>query len=408
MLERQVWRNFVAVTFSVAVLGVGLGSTYPLTALVLTARGYGPDVVGWMVAVSALGGMVGTVAAPAATARLGRRRVMLFCLALAGVSMAPLQYATDLRTWGLLRLLFGLSMAPLFVIGEAWISVLPADAVRGRVIAIYTTSFALFQVLGPLLTSALAAHPDVAFLACGGVFLLGVPGIALARDDTSVVDPRADPQAGSPAPDPSKDADASWSRIMRVAPAIVAGAAFFSVFDNVVLSFLPLFALDAGLDPHRALTAVTVALLGEALLQFGAGWLSDRYGRQRIQVGSALALCVLLPLMPMVVHLEAIWPVYLFLLGGLAGSVYTLSMVACGEYFRGLALLRASALLAMTWNLAGSSGSAATGWAMDRFGASAISAVMTLMIAAFVAAALAEGRQRARSGARQADPGMSP
>jgi MFS family permease len=340
--------------------------------------------------VSALGGVLGTLAAPAATARLGRRRVMLACLAVGGLSVVSMQYTADLRTWALLRLLFGVSMAPLFVIGEAWISVLPGDAVRGRVIAIYTTCFALFQVLGPLLTSAMAAHPEAAFLACGGVFLLGVPGIALAREDGAVAAPGAAGPAGP------KDGDASWSRIVRVAPGIVAGAAFFSVFDNVVLSFLPLFALDAGLDRHRALTAVTVALLGEALLQFAAGWLSDRHGRQRVQVGSALALCVLLPLMPVMVRHDAIWPGYLFLLGGLAGSVYTLSMVACGEYFRGTALLRASGLIAITWNLAGSSGSAVTGWVMDRFGSSSIAAVMTLMILVFVAAALAEGRLRAR------------
>ena len=34
MLEKHVWRDFAAVTFSVAVLGLGLGSTLPLTALV--------------------------------------------------------------------------------------------------------------------------------------------------------------------------------------------------------------------------------------------------------------------------------------------------------------------------------------------------------------------------------------
>jgi hypothetical protein len=38
MLEKHVWRDFAAVTFSVAVLGLGLGSTLPLTALVLNAR----------------------------------------------------------------------------------------------------------------------------------------------------------------------------------------------------------------------------------------------------------------------------------------------------------------------------------------------------------------------------------
>ncbi len=38
MLEKHVWRDFAAVTFSVAVLGLGPGSTLPLTALVLNAR----------------------------------------------------------------------------------------------------------------------------------------------------------------------------------------------------------------------------------------------------------------------------------------------------------------------------------------------------------------------------------
>jgi len=55
MLERHHWRDFVAVTASVAVLGVGVGSTLPLTALVLTARGLGPEVVGWMTAAVAAG-----------------------------------------------------------------------------------------------------------------------------------------------------------------------------------------------------------------------------------------------------------------------------------------------------------------------------------------------------------------
>ena len=61
MLEKQAWRDFAAVTISVAVLGIGLGSTLPLTALVLSGRGIAPDVVGWVVAASALGGIAGTI-----------------------------------------------------------------------------------------------------------------------------------------------------------------------------------------------------------------------------------------------------------------------------------------------------------------------------------------------------------
>jgi MFS family permease len=76
MLEKHLWRDFVAVTSSVAVLGLGVGSTLPLTALALTARGWGPQVVGWMAAAAAAGGMAGTLVSPRATIHFGRRRVM--------------------------------------------------------------------------------------------------------------------------------------------------------------------------------------------------------------------------------------------------------------------------------------------------------------------------------------------
>jgi MFS family permease len=386
MLEKHLWRDFVGVTSSVAVLGVGVGSTLPLTALVLTARGLGPEVVGWMTAATAAGGVVSTLASPAATLRFGRRFVMLFCVAVAAASVISLQYVDSLWGWGTLRAVFGASMAPLFVIGEAWINSLPGDAVRGRVVAIYTTSFTLCQVLGPLLTDALTNLPQHAFLICGAVFLLGLPGIALARDAT--------PTAGTATPNGTrarngasvgdKDAAASWWTILRTAPTIVAGAALFAAFDNIVLSFLPLFALDRAFRPSGALAAVVVVFIGDATLQFAAGWLADRFGHARVHRLGGLALCVLLPLMPWMIVVPGLWELYLFLLGGVAGSVYTLSMVSSGERFSGAALLRASGLIALTWNLASSVGAAATGIVMQHFGSSAMTAVLFIMAIGFV------------------------
>jgi len=223
MLEKQAWRDFAAVTFSVAVLGIGLGSTLPLTALTLSARGWGPDVIGWMVAASALGGIAGTFAAPAAAVRFGRRRVMLGCVALAAASVMPLQFINSLWGWTALRLAFGAAMAPLFVLGEAWISTLPSDAVRGRIVAIYTTSFTVCQVMGPLITNALSSFPNRVFLICGAVFLLGAPGIALAREDKEPAAPRA--QNKIPGAWSEKETSAAWLGILHKAPAIVAGVA---------------------------------------------------------------------------------------------------------------------------------------------------------------------------------------
>src|ERR1700744_5936497 len=130
MLKGSQWRDFAAVTSSVAVLGLGLGSTMPLTALVLNQRGFSSATIAWMIAASALGGIVGTIASPRMTLRHGRRRVMLACVLLATFSVMPLQYATSLPVWAALRFVFGVSMAPLFVLGEAWINALPSDSVR--------------------------------------------------------------------------------------------------------------------------------------------------------------------------------------------------------------------------------------------------------------------------------------
>ena len=127
----------------------------------------------------------------------------------------------------------------------------------------------LFRVLGPALTGAVAHAPRHAFLICGAVFLLGVPGIAMARDPPAA-------RAGNRATIGDKNAVASWFTIVRIAPAIVAGAALFAAFDNIMLSFLPLLALDHGFSRSRTLAAVVVVFMGDATLQFAAGWLAAR------------------------------------------------------------------------------------------------------------------------------------
>jgi len=388
MLEKHLWRDFAAVTFSVAVLGLGLGSTLPLTALVLNARGVAPEVVGWMVAASALGGIAGVRAVARRIAPLTLvvilRDFRLLPTRAAGAAWSTVPqggtYAHNVEV--------AHAGAPLFVLGEAWINALPSDAVRGRVVAIYTTSFTLCQVMGPLLTSAVSRFPHSVFLISGAVFLLGAPGIALARDDNGLAEQYA--RNGSRR---EKDANASWLAIARKAPAIIAGAAFFAAFDCIVLSFLPLVALNDGFSQDRALTAAAVVMAGDATLQFVAGTLADRFSRAKVQLVCGGLMCVLLPLLPSMLCVPVLWAVYLYLLGGVAGAVYTLSLVASGDYFSGAALLRASGLIALTWNIAGTVGPIAAGVAMRLVGNSGVAAVLWLMAVGFcVVLVRSEGR----------------
>jgi MFS family permease len=127
-------------------------------------------------------------------------------------------------------------------------------------------------------------------------------------------------------------------------------------------------------------------------LQFAAGYLADRFGRLRVQRWSGAAIAVLLPLLPAMIAVPGLWEVYLYALGGVAGSVYTLSLVASGERFSGAALLRASGLIALTWNVASSVGPGATGMAMRFYGSDAMTIVLWIMALGFVLATRAEPR----------------
>lgn len=372
-------RDLVAVTVSVALLGLGWGVTMPLTALSLAAKAYGADVVGWITAAMALGGVIGTFAAPWASQRFGRRSVMLGCLMLACASTISLQYTDSLAIWFVMRVLFGAAMAPLFVLGESWIVSLCTDATRNRVVAIYTTSFTVSQVLGPLLTDWLLQFDSYSFVMCGCLFLVGAPGIMVAKDN------RTNHQANEPLDAQSnKYQESTWLEIVRIAPGIIVGTAFFAAFDSVILSFLPLTLLDAGFDQSHALAAASLVLAGDAALQFPLGWLADHHGRKKVQLLCGLAVCLMLPLMSQVMHLTLLWPLYLCALGGVAGALYTLSVAASGEYFTGPALVRAAGLVGLTWNFSSSAGSALTGLTIQGLGTTAMPLVLWVLAAIFL------------------------
>jgi MFS family permease len=132
------------------------------------------------------------------------------------------------------------------------------------------------------------------------------------------------------------------------------------------------------------LAAASLVLAGDAALQFPLGWLADRYGRSKVQLLCGIAVCLMLPLISLTSHLPLIWPLYLFVLGGAAGALYTLSMAASGEYFSGSALVRASGLIGLTWNLSSSAGSALTGLTIQGLGTAAMPLVLWVLAAIFV------------------------
>ncbi|WGS50537.1 MFS transporter [Paraburkholderia sp. D15] len=377
-------RDFLALILSVAVVGLGSGATLPLTALALTQAGYGTDVVGLLTAAQAGGGLFVVPFAGWVAARFGGRQVIVGSVLVVALATALMQLTANLWLWALLRVLCGAALMLLFTIGEAWVNQLADDATRGRVVAIYATNFTLFQMSGPVLVSQIAGLAHSRFLICGAIFLLALPMLATIRTTPHAAD---DEHAEH----------GSWARVLPQMPALVIGTGFFALFDTIALSLLPLFAMSHGISSEVAVLFASALLLGDTTMQFPIGWLADRLGRERVHIGCGVIVALLLPLLPWAVASPWLcWPL-LYVLGAAAGAIYTLSLVACGERFRGVALVSASSLVGAAWSVASFGGPLVAGALMKGVGDDAMVGVLFVAALAFLAAVWWERRRVAES-----------
>jgi MFS family permease len=379
-MKRILSRDFLALILSVAVVGLGLGATIPLTALALTQAGYGTDVVGLMTAMQAGGGLAVAPFASRIATRFGARETIAGTVVVAALATIGMQFSANLWLWAALRFLCGAALMLLFTIGEAWVAQLADDSTRGRVVALYATNFTLFQMTGPVLVSVIGHVSSMRFVLCGAIFLLALPALASIRMSPHALAADERDDAGS------RD-HGNWRDVLPRMPALVIGTGFFALFDTLALSLMPLFAMSHGIDADVGVLFASAILLGDTTMQFPIGWLADHIGRAKVHAGAGVVVVLLLPLLPWAVAYPWLcWPL-LFVLGAAAGSVYTLSIVACGERFRGPTLISATAIVGASWSVASFGGPIIAGTLMRSVGANALIGVLLAAAVAFVAAA---------------------
>ncbi|CAD5375872.1 Major facilitator family transporter [Pseudomonas sp. OF001] len=328
------WATYCAVTGAVVLVGLALGLSLPLVSLRLDAWGYGQFAIGVMAAMPALGVLLGARLTHAFAALCGTPRSLQLSLLLSALSVAALALWPDYGLWLLLRLLLGVSLTVVFVLGESWINQLASDAWRGRLVALYGTGFALSQLCGPLLLGVLGSAGDqalwlaAALLVAGCLLLLGRGGA---------------PQVGHQAL-----AGGGLAAFCRGQPAIAWAVVLFAAFDALALTLLPVYLLHEGIAQGRALHMLGALVLGNALLQLPLGLLADRLPRPALLRACGLLLLASSLALPLALHSPLVW-LLLPLLGASAGGLYTLALVLVGARYRDDALVRANAHIALLW-----------------------------------------------------------
>lgn len=357
------WLTYFAVCGAVISVGLALGISLPLVSLRLEGWGYGTFAIGVMAAMPAVGILVGSALSGRLAQRLGSARLMRLCLLSGAVSVGLLALWPHYSLWLLLRLWLGMSLTVVFILGESWINQLAVEHLRGRLVALYGTGYALSQLCGPLLLGALGSEGDTGFW-CGVGLLVGGALLLVGRDG---------------APQVSRY-DASLRGLLqfcRGLPAIAWAVALFAAFESMVLTLLPVYGLRQGFAPEIALLMVSVVVVGDALLQLPIGWLADQVSRRQLLQGCAVTLLLSSLGIPALLHTPLIWPLWV-LFGASAGGLFTLSLILIGERYRDSELVRANAHVSQLWGIGCLLGPLATGAASQWISGHALPLLMAL------------------------------
>lgn len=363
------WGTYFAVCGAVISIGLALGVTMPLVSLRLESWGYGSFAIGVMAATPAVGVLLGAVIAGRLAARFGTTTLMQLCLLVGALSVGLLALVQIYPVWLLLRLLIGVALTVVFILGESWINQLAVEEWRGRLVALYGTGYALSQLSGPLLLTALGTGNDLGFWTGTGL-LVGGSLLLLGRTGAPSVDAHSASGRGL------------WSFCARL-PTIAWAVVLFAAFEAMMLTLLPIYGLRQGFTQEVALLMASVVVVGDAALQLPIGWLADRMSRLSLFRACGVTLLASSLAIPILLHTPLIWPIWV-LFGASAGGLFTLALILIGERYRDDELVRANAHIAQLWGIGCLIGPLVTGAASQWISGHALPLMMALGAAGFV------------------------
>jgi MFS family permease len=192
----------------------------------------------------------------------------------------------------------------------------------------------------------------------------------------------------STAPRIRVDAAGGFGTVVLLAPLAMFAAFACGLGEQVAFSFLPVYAVGAGVSADTGALWLSAFVMGNVVLQWPIGWLADHADRRAVLAGCTLASAVLvlgLALIPAqwagTIGIVALW-------GGLSFAIYPVGLALLGQRFRGGDIARANTAFSMIYIVGGLVGRPITGAAMDAIGDPGLGWTLAVFYGAATLAAL--------------------
>ena len=366
-------RTLLPVFAACAAIGLQAGVNMPLVPLALEQQGHDKLVIGVVSAAWAIGMLAFGTRIPQLAARFGAVPAIIGSVIVGAAINCAYTVTSGPIAWAGLNFLHGAFGGVPWVVSEIWMNVVVEEKRRGRVMGIYAAMVALGMALGPLVLQVVGVYGPAPFLTGAGLSLLvAVPLLP----------------HWSTAPRIRVDASSGFSAVVVLAPLAMFAAFACGLGEQVAFSFLPVYAVGAGVSAETGALWLSAFVMGNVILQWPIGWLADQADRRGVLAGCTLASMLLVIALPMVPAQSSPVVAVILLWGGVSFSIYPVALALLGQRLRGGDIARGNTAFSMLYILGGLVGRPLTGAAMDAFGEPGLGWTVALFYAAATLAAL--------------------
>jgi MFS family permease len=266
-------RPLIPLLVAAGILLAGNGLQGTLIALRGAQEGFSAATIGFIGTAYFAGFALGCMFIVQIMRAVGHIRVFAALAATAAAGTMILALFIDPVMWTAVRFLSGFCFAGLFTVMEAWLNSGVENRDRAQVLAVYrvidisavTGSQFLIPLVGP------QGHE---------IFLVMAIMITISLVPVSLGD-RSNPK-------PPEDVKLDLKRAWLISPLAAAGCIAVGLTNSAFRTMSPVYAEDIGMSVTDVATFMSVSIVGGAVIQYPLGYLSDRFDRRAVLLGTTI------------------------------------------------------------------------------------------------------------------------
>ncbi|KQZ33429.1 MFS transporter [Mesorhizobium sp. Root552] len=328
-----------SVILSMWLVAIGNGLMFAYIPVRLGAEGFDPTWAGLIVTALSAGGLAGCILTGPLVRRVGHARAFMVLSALIVLSNASVGAGTYPVLWIAARALYGFAICGLFIVAQSWLNDVVANAIRGRVMAVFYVAYTAGLGVGYFTLAFInleAAEAPLIGIAFTAISILPVGLTRLAQ------------------PPPPLAASVALRKAWRISPVGLVAMLAVGGLSMTITGFAPIHATAKGYSQADVALLLSCMPLGTLLLQIPFGWISDRTDRRYVLIGASglaaagglLALGFDGGALGLLIVIYVVWD-------GAAESIYSLGSAHANDRAGKDDLVALSSSLLFAWSLSG-------------------------------------------------------